>query len=92
MKNLDYYLIGGLMMKIKTETIVRTVILIVALINQALAVSGHSLIPITDEEINEILTLLITVGASLWAWWKNNSFTQNAIRTDKVLDNLKKGE
>lgn len=80
------------MMKIKTETIVRTVILIVALINQGLAISGHSLIPITDEEIKEILTLLITIGASLWAWWKNNSFTQNAIRTDKVLDNLKKGE
>ena len=79
-------------MKIKTETIVRTVILMVALINQGLTTTGHSLIPITDEEITEIITLLITVGASLWSWWKNNSFTKNAIRTDEVLDTLKKGE
>ena len=79
-------------MKIKTETIVRTVILIVALINQALTVSGKSLIPITDDQINEIITLLFTVGASLWAWWKNNSFTKNAIKADEVLTQLKGGK
>ena len=79
-------------MKIKTETIVRTVILIVALINQGLTISGHSLLPITDDQITEIITLAITIGASLWAWWKNNSFTKNAIEADKVLDELKNGK
>lgn len=79
-------------MKIKTETIVRTVILIVALVNQALTMSGKSLIPITDEQINEIITLAITIGASLWAWWKNNSFTKNAIAADEVLAELKAGD
>lgn len=80
------------MMKIKTETIVRTVILVVALINQVLTVTGHSLLPITDEQITEIITLVITVGASLWAWWKNNSFTQAAIEADELLNTLKKEE
>lgn len=78
------------MKNVKTETIVRTVILIVALINQGLTISGHSLLPITDDQITEIITLAITIGASLWAWWKNNSFTKNAIEADKVLDELKK--
>ena len=77
-------------MNIKKETIIRTVILIVALINQVLTVTGASLLPISDEEITEILTLTLTIGASLWAWWKNNSFTKNALEADKVLESLKK--
>ena len=59
-------------MNIKKETIIRTVILIVALINQVLTVVGASLLPISDEQITDFLTLTLTIGASLWAWWKNN--------------------
>ena len=76
-------------MKIKTETIVRTVILTMALINQILTTTGHSVIPVTDEQVTELLTLVFTVGASLWAWWKNNSFTKNAIEADMILEELK---
>lgn len=76
-------------MKIKTETIIRTVILTMALINQILTSTGHSVIPVTDEQVTELLTLVFTVGASLWAWWKNNSFTKNAIEADMILEELK---
>lgn len=76
-------------MKIKTETIIRTVVLIVALINQGLTVIGWNLIPITDDQIAEVITLVFTIGASLWAWWKNNSFTKNAIEADMILEELK---
>lgn len=79
------------MSNVKIDTIVRTVVLVVALINQALTLSGHSILPISDEQISEVITLVFTVGASLWAWWKNNSFTKNAIEADKVLDQLKHG-
>lgn len=78
------------MKNVKTETIVRTIILIVALINQALTVAGKSLLPITDDQITEVITLAITIGASLWAWWKNNSFTQPAIKADEILKDLKR--
>ena len=77
-------------MKIKTETIIRTVVLIVALINQGLTVIGWSLIPITDDQIAEVITLVFTIGASLWAWWKNNSFTYEAKKADELLDSMKK--
>ena len=73
----------------KIETITRTVVLVVALINQVLSVKGLSLLPISDDQINELITLLFTIGASLWAWWKNNSFTPKAIEADKYLDKLK---
>ena len=80
------------MKNVKVETIVRTVILLVALINQGLTVAGKTLIPVTDEQIAEFISLTFTIGASLWAWWKNNSFTKNAIEADKVLSDLKAKE
>lgn len=79
-------------MKIKKETIIRTVVLILALVNQILTSMGYSVIPIEDELITELLSLLFTIGASLWAWWKNNSFTKNAIEADKVLEELNGGK
>lgn len=77
---------------VKIETIVRTIILFVALINQGLSLAGYSLLPITDDQINDAVTLILTIGSSLWAWWKNNSFTKNAIEADKVLDELNSKE
>lgn len=79
-------------MKVKTETIIRTVVLIVALINQALTLVGWNLIPITDDQISEAITLIITIGASLWAWWKNNSFTYEARKADELLESMKNGK
>lgn len=70
---------------IKADTIIRTVVLIVALINQILTSSGHSIIPVTDDQIAEIITLCITIASSVWAWWKNNSFTQAALRADEMM-------
>ena len=78
------------MQNVKTDTIVRTIILIVALVNQILTSTGHAVIPVSDEEITQVITLVITIGASVWAWWKNNSFTQNAIKADQILEDLKR--
>ncbi len=72
-------------MKIKTDTIIRTVVLALALINQILTSTGHSVIPITDDQVTELITLAFTIGTSVWAWWKNNSFTQNAIAADAAM-------
>lgn len=79
-------------MKIKTSTIVRTAILVLALINQALSIAGKAILPISDEQLEQIITLIVTIAVSLWNWWKNNSFTQAAIEGDIVKDRLKKAE
>ena len=77
---------------VNKDTIIRTIVLIVALINQALTLSGKNPLPFEDDEIVNVLSYAFTAAASLWAWWKNNSFTQNAIKADKVLDALNSGE
>lgn len=79
-------------MGIKKETIIRTVVLAIALVNQVLTMFGRSVIPIDDAQITELLSIGFTIGAAVWAWWKNNSFTKNAIEADKVLEQLRQGE
>ena len=77
-------------MKVKTETIVRTIVLILALANQVLAIYGKDKIPVTEDEVYQLVTLIVTIGSAIWAWWKNNSFTQPAIKADEYMEQLRK--
>lgn len=77
------------MSTIKTDTIVRTIVLLIALANQALAIAGKEEFPVTEDQVYQVVTLIVTIGASVWAWWKNNSFTKAAIEADNVLAELK---
>lgn len=72
-------------MQISAGTISRTIILTIALINQLLVASGHSVIPIDDSTIEQLVSAAFTIVAAVWAWWKNNSFTQAAIKADNDL-------
>ena len=76
-------------MKISTNTIIRTIILIIALANQILTAFGKNPLPIAEEEIYEIVSTIATIIVSMWAWWKNNSFSQSAIRADEFMKELK---
>ena len=76
-------------MKISSGTIARTVVLVLALVNQVLSILGYKIIPIEDEQVNDFITILFTIGSALAAWWKNNSFTEAAIEGDKYKDIVK---
>ena len=73
----------------KKSTIARTVVLVLALVNQVLVMFGINPLPFSDDGIYEAVTALLTVGASIWAWWKNNSFTKAAQEADKYLEQLR---
>lgn len=75
---------------ISAGTIARTLCLVLALVNQGLTITGHAVLPIDDDTINQVISLVFTVGASVAAWWKNNSFTGAAQKADKYLAQLKK--
>ena len=76
------------MNKIKIATMTRTAVLILALANQILSATGHSPIPVDDAQLEQLISTGMTVGAAIWAWWKNNSFTKEAIAADNYLDSL----
>lgn len=74
---------------VNAGTIGRTLVLVLGLANAALKLMGKEVLPIGDEQINAGITASWAVGASLWAWWKNNSFTKNAIEADNYKESLK---
>lgn len=76
-------------MNISAGTIARTIILALALVNQLLAIFGKSPIPIEDGQIEILVSTLWTVIASVVAWWKNSSFTKEAIKADEYMRQLK---
>lgn len=75
--------------KVTPGTIARTVILALALVNQCLSFAGISPIPVEDESITQLISLVFTVVSAVIAWWKNNSFTNAAIQADEALKDLK---
>lgn len=74
---------------ITAGTIVRTAVLLLALTNQMLSAMGKSPLPIESTTVEQLVTAGITTIAALVAWWKNNSFTKEAIAADKEYDRLK---
>jgi SPP1 family holin len=76
------------MNKIKVATMTRTAVLMLALTNQILSATGHSPIPVDDAQLEQLISTGMTVGAAIWAWWKNNSFTKEAIAADNYLESL----
>lgn len=74
---------------ITAGTIARTAVLLLALTNQMLSAMGKSPLLIESTTVEQLVTAGITTIAALVAWWKNNSFTKEAIAADKEYDRLK---
>ena len=65
--------------------------MILALVNQVLAIMGKGTIDIADDTIYQLFSLGATVITALIAWWKNNSFTKAAIAGDDTKTAFKLG-
>ena len=76
--------------KISAGTLTRTAVLGLALTNQLLSAAGKSVLPINNAQLEQMISSGLTVGAALAAWWKNNSFTSEAIEADDFMARLKK--
>lgn len=76
--------------KISAGTLTRTAVLGLALTNQLLSAAGKPLLPIDNAQLEQMISTGFTVGAALAAWWKNNSFTPEAIEADNFMARLKK--
>ena len=75
--------------KVSPDTIARTIILVIALVNTVLTMSGKNPLPFADDDIYTAVSIIATLAASAWAWWENNSFTTEAIKADEYLQELK---
>ena len=76
---------------ISSGTIIRTICLLLALVNNCLVMAGHSPLPIGDEQLTELLSQVFVIVAAVVAWWKNNSFTMAARVADDIMHDIKNG-
>jgi SPP1 family holin len=79
-------------MKINKSTIIRTIVLFLSLLNIILQMFGVKTLPIDNETINEAVSVGILVASSIVSWWKNNSFSEKAIKADNYLKTLREEE
>lgn len=77
------------MKNVSKDTIIRTFVTFVALINSVLTMIDKNPLPFSDDEVYLFFSTLLTVFSTIWSWWKNNSFTSAAIAGDIVKDEAK---
>ena len=75
---------------VSAGTLTRTAALGLALTNQLFSAAGKSVLPIDNAQLEQMICTGFTVGAALAAWWKNNSFTPEAIEADAFMARMKK--
>ena len=71
---------------VSVQTWARTLVLILALVSQLFVILGKRTEAIDIEQWQEYVTYALTVIGSIWAWWKNNSFTSKAQEADNILN------
>lgn len=76
----------------KKDTIIRTIVLFFALTNCFLTLNGHSVLPFEESEVAEYAGIIFAAASAVVAWWKNNSFSPEAIEADKYLEELRERE
>ena len=54
-----------------------------------LSATGHRVLPIESAELEQLVSTGLTIATALVSWWKNNSFTPEAIEADDFLCQLK---
>ncbi len=79
-------------MSISKSTIVRTVLVLLVLVNFILERFGVDVIPADEHIITMFVETLIEVAILIVGFWKNNSFTPKAIKADEFLKELRDSE
>lgn len=73
-------------------TIARTIVFAVAWINQLFAFNGLPVLDFDPDAAYVAVSSTITFLVSVWAYWKNNSFTAAAKAGDLIMGLVRKGE
>ncbi|MBM7542350.1 SPP1 phage holin family protein [Amphibacillus cookii] len=71
---------------VNKQTWGRMIALFLMLLNQlGLSFFDFKLLPFTDDDIYQGVSVLISIIVTVWASWKNNSFTLEAQHADQHL-------
>ena len=79
-------------MKITKSTIVRTILVALVIINFVLEKCGLDIIPTDEYTVLMFVETIIEIAILVVGFWKNNSFTEKAIKADEFLKQLRESE
>lgn len=79
-------------MKVSKSTIVRTIMLVIVLINLILEKCGVDIIKADESTVLQAVEYIIEIAAIIAAWWYNNSFSKKALKAQQYLEELRKEE
>lgn len=79
-------------MRVTKSTIIRTILVIVAILNFALERFGVDVIPVSESWLLMALETTIEIAIVVVGFWKNNSYTEKAIKADEFLRELRESE
>ncbi len=79
-------------MKVSKSTIVRTIMLVIVLINLILEKCGVDIIKADESAVLQAVEYIIEIAAIIAAWWYNNSFSKKALKAQQYLEELRKEE
>lgn len=72
-------------MNISKGTIVRTIAILLVIINMILQHFGLDVINVDESTILTFVEILIEIAVIVVGFWKNNSYSEKAIRADEFL-------
>lgn len=75
---------------VSIATVARTAALGLALANQLLSAAGKPILPIKSEQVEQLVSAGLTIAAAIPTWWKNNSFTPEALEGDRAMNAAKR--
>ena len=79
------------MKKISKETIIRSIMLLIGVINTVCVLFGWNPLNIDESAVYDAVSAVYMIAVTAWAWWKNNSFTHAAVSADSVKETMRKG-
>lgn len=76
-------------MKISKQTIVRTVLLVLVIINIILEKLGLDVISTDENFVLMCVETLVELAVIVTGFWYNNSYSENALKAQRFLENLR---
>ena len=79
-------------MKITKSTIVRTILIVLVIVNIILERYGIDVIPADENTILMFVETLIEIAGIAVGFWYNNSFSPKALKAQEYLNKLRESE
>lgn len=76
----------------KAAGIVRLVVLVILLANQALVSFGYNPLPFSEEQIYEGVSTIALTASAIYTWYRNNNVTKEAQEAQEVLERKKENK